>query len=108
MARTRTRYYIHLAEHPDAAEVIAANDFADQVEIVAGESFDSESACTVTWYKLGGQLRPRVEVFDEDWSTFEAAADVFAAMAQRCGSAMQPDAFCKMLRELGYRNVTAT
>ena len=104
--KMRVRYYMHLGEHPEAAAVIAANDFEDQVEVIAGDDTDHETTCTVTWYKVGGRLRPRVEVFDEDWLTFATASDVFAAMAARQNSAIQPDEFCRMLDGLGYKNIT--
>jgi hypothetical protein len=101
------RAYIHLGEHPGGADVIASSDFADQIEILVGNDDDGATTCTVTWYKVGGRLRPRVEVFDEDWGTFADAADVFEVLGQCGGSAMQPADFCEMLDELGYENITA-
>jgi hypothetical protein len=98
--------YIHLAAHPGGADVIASSDFADQVEILVGSEDDGATTCTITWYRVGGRLRPRVEVFDEDWGTFADAADVFEVLGQQGGSAMPPAEFCEMLDELGYEDIT--
>jgi hypothetical protein len=98
--------YIHLAEHPQAADVIASSDFEDQIEILVGDDENGATTCTVTWYRVGGRLRPRVEVFDEDWGTFADAADVFEMLGDSGGSAIQSAEFCKMLDVLGYENIT--
>lgn len=54
------------------------------------------------WYRLGGNVAPTLEIFDDAWSALATMPDLIAALGERDDQNITPQAFCELLLSLGF------
>jgi hypothetical protein len=64
--------------------------------------------CQVQWTRLGGEIVPRLKVFDDAWWLLVDFADLFALMAAHNGQNIAPMDFCAILDQCGFIDATPT
>lgn len=62
---------------------------------------------TVEWIELSGREVPRLRVFDDAWDVLARMSDLLGRMADLDNQNVTPQAFCKLLLELGFEDRTA-
>jgi len=106
----RHRSFVHLSRAWYGRTALRDDRVVDEVSITLGgkerEGVDYELC--VKWVVLGDRApaSPQLRAFDDAWLAFSELADVFAWMATKHGSTIQPAEFCEALLALGFEDYT--
>lgn len=65
-----------------------------------------ELMATMSWYQYtAGPPDPRLEAFPDGWILLASVPELMQALARRArGELLQPDAFCTLLKMLGFED----
>lgn len=58
------------------------------------------------WYRLGGDVYPHLEMFDDSWAMFKLMPEFFARLAKLDRQRISPEQFCEFLRNLSFEDRT--
>ena len=58
------------------------------------------------WSELGGKLVPCLRVYDDAWSTLAHLSELVMAMGEIDDQNVSPAAFCAMLLDFGFKDLT--
>ncbi len=84
-------------------------DIKDQVMFgyyTPGEGTTGEMS--MRWHQLGGELTPRLDVFNDAWHALSTFTDVIQELGKVDNQHISPDEFCKILLSLGFKDLTPT
>ena len=59
---------------------------------------------SVVWTKVGGKYAPLLRVYDDAWHALSSMPELIVAMADSSDKNITPDAFAKMLIDLGFKD----
>lgn len=61
---------------------------------------------SISWEELGGELVPRINMYDDAWDLFKTMAELFSALPEMNDTKPSPDGVIKLLKSLGYKDLT--
>lgn len=94
---TRAWYSCKLGLPDNLIDDVTFEIWEDQVQI---------GALHIEWMDLGSTVAPRLVAFDDSWEALAAMPDVVAALGECDDENISPAAFCELLTELGFNDVT--
>lgn len=99
-------YHLNEAWYSNACKDVGTSD-----EVMIGFYGENGDAGTsgefaVRWSPLGKEIVPRLEVFDDAWGVLAQWKDLLDAMGEEDSKNIPPAAFCQMLIELGFKDLT--
>ncbi len=62
----------------------------------------------MSWHQLGGELTPRLEVFNDAWHALSTFTDIIRELGKVDDQHLSSDEFCKILLSLGFKDLTPT
>lgn len=82
----------------------STDGYVDEVMFGLYDGTCTKGEMAMRWYRLGGTLTPRLEIFDDAWGVIPM--DVITALAEYDNRAITPEEFASILTDMGFEDVT--
>ncbi|WEY90730.1 hypothetical protein P5624_00235 (plasmid) [Bacillus subtilis] len=99
------RGFYHLSESKHAEANLKDSEYVDEVNFgMFDEGGGVEGEMSLYWIRFGNKLSAKLEVFDDAFKVLNQFTDVIQALGNMRD--IQPKEFTKLLKELGFADLT--
>lgn len=100
------RAFVHVAEAWYAASAASPHTIDEITVGIYHEDGGTTGEFDIRWTKVGHNVVPRLEAFDDSWAALMQFKDLLEAMSLIDNQGITPMAFCGLLKSLGISDKT--